>query len=73
MSKKSNSTSRERPLATGDDQPFLTSGQVAERWKVSKRTVERLAKQGELRRLCIGRQVRFRMEDIIAYEKGVTS
>jgi len=62
-----------RPTASAFSQHgaarHLTSAQLAERWGVSVRTVQRLTKAGELRCVRIGRQIRFRLEDILAYER----
>jgi excisionase family DNA binding protein len=47
---------------------LLDMDEVAQRWGVSARTVARLVKKGRLRAVRIGRQVRFRLEDVLAYE-----
>jgi excisionase family DNA binding protein len=56
-----------------DEARRLTLDDVAARWGVSPRTVQRLVRRGALRCLRIGRQMRFRPEDIAAYEKGARS
>src|SRR5689334_14412957 len=52
-----------------EDPRLLTAGEVAQRWGVSTRTVQRLMRRGGLRCLRIGRQMRFRAEDVRAYER----
>lgn len=59
-------------LAT-DETRLLTLAELAQRWSVSTRTVQRLAKRGALRFLRIGRQLRFRLEDVVAYERAARS
>lgn len=50
--------------------PLKTKGDVAERWGVSERTVQRLVDSGSLRAIKIGRQLRFTDEDIAAHERA---
>lgn len=47
---------------------LLTVADLAERWKVSKMTVYRLAHDGKLKHIKIGASFRFRPEDVEAYE-----
>jgi excisionase family DNA binding protein len=47
---------------------YLTSGEVAARWSVTPRTIQRMAVRGELRSLRVGRALRIAVEDIEAYE-----
>lgn len=46
---------------------LLTAPQVARRLQVSKRSVYRLAKAGELRSVRVGCAVRYAEEDVAAY------
>ena len=47
---------------------YLTAGEVAARWSVTTRTIQRMAVRGELRSLRVGRVLRIAVEDIEAYE-----
>jgi excisionase family DNA binding protein len=51
---------------------FWTPKQVADRWLVSARTVRRLIEAGELRACRMGKQIRIRHADLLAYEHGQT-
>ena len=51
---------------------FWTTRQIAERWLVSARTVRRLIEAGELRAHRMGKQIRIRLADLLAYEHGQT-
>jgi excisionase family DNA binding protein len=51
---------------------FWTPKQIAERWLVSSRTVRRLIEAGELRACRMGKQIRIRHADLLAYEHGQT-
>jgi excisionase family DNA binding protein len=51
---------------------FWTPNQIAERWLVSPRTVRRLIEAGELRACRMGKQIRIRHADLLAYEHGQT-
>jgi excisionase family DNA binding protein len=46
----------------------LTAREVAARWSVTTRTIQRMAARGELRSLRVGRALRIAVEDIEAYE-----
>ncbi len=63
-----------RPNADGPaiGEGFWTPGQIAERWLVSPRTVRRLIEAGELRACRMGKQIRIRHADLLAYEHGQT-
>ena len=56
---------------TNDDMPerLLSSNDLADRWQVSTRTVKRLVDKGEIHCVRVGSQIRFRLADILAYEK----
>ncbi len=47
---------------------YLTPAEVAERWKISTRTVHRMAKAGELAHLRVGRAVRISARTVKAWE-----
>ena len=51
--------------------PFsLSRFSLAKRWDVSISTIKRMEERGELRSFTVGvRTVRFRMEDILAFEE----
>jgi excisionase family DNA binding protein len=51
---------------------FWTPKQIAERWLVSPRTVRRLIEASELRACRMGKQIRIRHVDLLAYEHGQT-
>jgi len=55
-------------LAIGDR--FWTPRQIGERWLVSPRTVRRLIEAGELGACRLGKQIRIRHTDLLAYEHG---
>jgi len=54
----------------GNTETVLTVEELADRWKVSARTVSRMLQKGELPHFQIGRQIRIRLSDILAYEKN---
>ena len=49
---------------------FVTVGEVAEIMRVSRMTVYRLIKQGDLPAVRIGRGYRLRLEDVVRYLEG---
>ena len=51
---------------------FWTPKQISERWLVSPRTVRRIIEAGELRAHRMGKQIRIRHADLLAYEHGQT-
>ena len=53
---------------------FITSKQLAERWNISPRTIERRVWQGEMYipYIKIANQVRFKMDDVLDFEKKNT-
>lgn len=51
-----------------EDAPLMTIDDVAGRWKVSPRTIQRLIASRQLRCVRIGRAVRLRVEDVLNYE-----
>jgi excisionase family DNA binding protein len=51
---------------------FWTPNQIAERWLVSPRTVRRLIEAGKLGACRVGKQIRIRHADLLAYEHGQT-
>ena len=48
---------------------LLSSNDLADRWQVSPRTVKRLVGSGKIHCVRVGRQLRFKLADILAYEK----
>jgi hypothetical protein len=55
---------------TEEREQLLTRRDLAERWRVSGETLKRRERAGLLRALKIGRGVRYRLGDILAFEKG---
>ena len=53
-----------QPLASG----FLTVREVATRWQISRRQVDRYIKGGELKVHYFGRAIRIAMEDVLLFE-----
>jgi excisionase family DNA binding protein len=49
---------------------LLTAEQLAERWQVRESHVYRLAREGKIPVVELGRYKRFRLEAIEAFEKG---
>jgi len=54
-------------LTTAND-PLITRRQVAERWSQSYETIKRREKAGLLHALKMGRGVRYRLSEILAFE-----
>jgi hypothetical protein len=59
---------RRKPLITNTSDPLLTRREVAERWRQSTETVKRREKAGVLNALKLGRGVRYRLSDVLAFE-----
>jgi len=57
--------------STNGDVPerFLSSEDLADRWLVSIRTIKRLVDKREIHFIRVGRQIRFKISDILDYEK----
>ena len=49
---------------------LLTADQVAQRWQVSKSHVYRLAREGVIPTVALGRYYRFQIEAIAEFERG---
>jgi hypothetical protein len=49
---------------------FLTRKELAERHRVSIESLKRLERAGRIRYLKLGRGVRYRISDVIAYEQA---
>jgi len=49
---------------------LLTRSELAARWRISRRTVQRMQRTKTIRAVRIGRQVRFRRADIEAFEQA---
>jgi hypothetical protein len=52
------------------NQQFITRRDLADRWLVSTETLKRKERAGLLRAFKIGRGVRYRMADVLAFEEG---
>jgi cellulose biosynthesis protein BcsQ len=50
--------------------PFLTEKQLAARWQLAPKTIQRMVRRGELRPIVISRSPRFSVVDIQRYEMG---
>jgi excisionase family DNA binding protein len=57
----------------GTSERFLSSDELADRWQVSTRTVKRLVDRRQIHFVRIGRQIRFKLSDVLAYEKKMRS
>jgi excisionase family DNA binding protein len=55
---------------TSEASRLLTASQVAERWQVDKAHVYRLAREGCLPTVRLGRYARFRLDAIEEYERA---
>jgi hypothetical protein len=51
-------------------EPLFTRQDVADRWQQSTETVKRRERAGMLHPLKLGRSVRYRMSDILSFEKA---
>jgi excisionase family DNA binding protein len=58
-------------MTTTDETPerLLSLGDLAERWRVSTRTIVRMTDRREIHSIRVGKQIRFKLSDILAYEK----
>ena len=58
-------------MTTTDETPgrLLSLGDLAGRWQVSTRTIMRITERGELHFLRVGKKIRFKLADVLAYEK----
>jgi len=52
-----------------DSSQLMTLRDVARRWKTSERTVQRIVATGTLPYIRVGRQLRFRLEDVEDWER----
>jgi hypothetical protein len=60
---------KESTLATARD-PLLTRREIANRWRQSTETIKRRERAGFLRALKLGRSVRYRLSEVVAFEKA---
>lgn len=51
---------------------FLTCAEVAERWRVSPREVQKLAARGELTHVRLGRAIRIPERVVVEFERSRT-
>ena len=49
---------------------LLTRREVADRWRQSTETIKRRERAGLLHALKLGRSVRYRLSDVLAFENG---
>lgn len=58
-------------MTTTDETPerLLSLGDLAERWQVSTRTIVRMTDRREIHFIRVGKQIRFKLSDVLAYEK----
>jgi excisionase family DNA binding protein len=49
---------------------WSTAAEVAQRWKVSPRVVQRMAADGELDHIRVGRRIRIAESAVLAYERS---
>ena len=56
------------------ESPYITPRELAQRWQCSRTSVDRIARQGGLSRLCLGSgangTIRYDREEVIAYEQS---
>lgn len=52
---------------------WMTTGEVAQRWQISSREVQRMAAQGRLAAFRVGRQLRFSPKAIADFERANTT
>ena len=50
--------------------PLLTRQEIAKRWRQSTETVKRRERAGFLHALKLGRSVRYRLSDVLAFESA---
>ena len=58
------------PILSNTSDPLLTRREVAERWRQSTETVKRRERAGVLHALKLGRGVRYRLSDVLAFESA---
>jgi len=58
-------------MTTTDETPerLLSSVDLADRWQVSTRTIKRMTARREIHFIRVGKQIRFKLADVLAYEK----
>lgn len=61
-------TNATTPSMQPTNKTFLTVGELAARWSVSKRSVERLIRTGRLETTKIGRAVRIALTEVLRFE-----
>jgi excisionase family DNA binding protein len=57
-------------VLSADGERLLTAEQVADRWQVSKYHVYRLAREGKMPTIAIGRYYRFRLTALVEWEQA---
>ena len=63
--------SMQRESTLGDSRdPLLTRREIANRWRQSTETIKRRERAGFLRALKLGRNVRYRLSDVLEFERS---
>ena len=65
----SKNTDTENVTRTGQDRPFHSVKQLAERWQTSEKSIRRFIEQGDLIAHRFGRQLRISDADRLAFER----
>lgn len=67
-------TSRSKPKSKADPGPFISPKELAERWRCSRSSVDRIAERAGLKRLYLGvgrcGMVRYMREEVEKYEES---
>jgi hypothetical protein len=58
------------PTLTNDRDVLFTRRELAERWRQSTETIKRRERAGVLHALKLGRSVRYRLSDVLAFERA---
>ena len=58
------------PTLTDDRDVLFTRRELAERWRQSTETIKRRERAGVLHALKLGRSVRYRLSDVLAFESA---
>ena len=58
------------PTLPDTSDPLVTRQEVAKRWRQSTETVKRRERAGFLHALKLGRSVRYRLSDVLAFESA---
>jgi hypothetical protein len=58
------------PTLINDRDVLFTRRELAERWRQSTETIKRRERAGVLHALKLGRSVRYRLSDVLAFERA---